>query len=307
MPIKPPQLKPGDTIGIVTLGSPLNASAINEGITTLKNSGFNVIVGDHVFDSNGFLAGTPEERAADLMAMFENKEVTCILPTRGGVGVAGILPFLNFSIIAQNPKIISGYSDITVLLNALYEYSDLITFQSLLLLDFNIRTPAYNFEQFYASTSATTAPFQINNPPGMTFVNKVSGDVSGPIIGGNLTSFVDTLGTSFEINTEGKIFCIEDTHEPINKVFRYLNHLKIAGKFDECIGILMGECSNCLPAYGITYNELIDDFLVPLGKPLMTNLATGHGRYKAAIPIGARVRMNTIERSITVLEPVVSI
>lgn len=306
MAIKPPQLKTGDTIGIVTLGSPLSAVRIDEGIATLKNMGFSVLVGDHVYDSDGFLGGTPQERAADLMKMFENKDVTCILPTRGGVGVAGILPFLDFAVIKKNPKIISGYSDITVLQNALYEYSDLISFQSLLLLDFNSRTPAYNFDQFFAATSATTAPWTINNPPEIPLVNKVSGDVTGPIVGGNLTSFVGTLGTSFEINTEGKIICLEETHEPINTVYRYLNHLKIAGKFDDCIGILMGECTNCEPAYGVTYNELIDDFLVPLGKPLMSNLATAHGRFKAAVPIGANLRMNTVARTLTVTEPVVT-
>ncbi len=306
MAIKPPQLQAGDTIGIVTLGSPLSATVINQGITTLENMGFRVLVADHVYDSVGFLAGTPEQRAADLMKMFENKDVSCILPTRGGVGVAGILPFLDFSVITKNPKIISGYSDITVLLNALYEYSDLITFQSLLLLDFNPQSPAYNFNQFFAATSALTAPWEIVNPPEIPLVNKVAGDVTGPIVGGNLTSFVGSLGTSFEINTEGKILCLEETHEPINTVYRYLSHLKLAGKFEDCIGILMGECTNCEPAYGVNYNELIDEFLVPLGKPLMTNLATAHGRFKAAIPIGANVRMNTIERKLTVIESVVS-
>ncbi|EPD50223.1 hypothetical protein HMPREF1210_02794 [Paenisporosarcina sp. HGH0030] len=306
MAIKPPQLQAGDTIGIVTLGSPLSAQRIDEGIATLKNMGFNVIVGDHVYDNDGFLAGTPEERASDLMKMFEDKTVTCILPTRGGVGVAGILPFLDFNVIRQNPKIISGYSDVTILLNALYEYSDLITFQSLLLLDFNTRTPAYNFNQYFAATSARPAPWQIVNPPGMPFVNKVSGDVTGPIVGGNLTSFVDTLGTPFEINTEGKILCLEDTHEPINTVYRYLNHLKLAGKFEDCIGIMMGECTNCEPAYGVSYDQLIDDFLVPLGKPILSNVATAHGRFKAAIPLGASVRMNTLNLTLTVLEPVVS-
>jgi muramoyltetrapeptide carboxypeptidase len=306
MAIKPPQLKAGDTIGIVTLGSPLSTTVINQSIATLENMGFSVIVGDHVYDSVGFLAGTPQQRAADLMKMFENKAVSCILPTRGGVGVAGILPFLDFSVITKNPKIISGYSDITVLLNALYEYSNLITFQSLLLLDFNPQTPAYNFNQFFAATSALTAPWEINNPPEIPLVNKVAGDVTGPVVGGNLTSFVGSLGTPFEINTDGKILCLEETHEPINTVYRYLNHLKIAGKFDDCIGILMGECTNCEPAYGVTYNELIDEFLVPLGKPLMSNLATAHGRFKAAIPIGASVRMNVTERKLTVTESVVS-
>jgi muramoyltetrapeptide carboxypeptidase len=306
MAIKPPQLKAGDTIGIVTLGSPLSTTVINQSIATLENMGFSVVVGDHVYDSVGFLAGTPQQRAADLMKMFENKAVSCILPTRGGVGVAGILPFLDFSVITKNPKIISGYSDITVLLNALYEYSNLITFQSLLLLDFNPQTPAYNFNQFFAATSALTAPWEINNPPEIPLVNKVAGDVTGPVVGGNLTSFVGSLGTPFEINTDGKILCLEETHEPINTVYRYLNHLKIAGKFDDCIGILMGECTNCEPAYGVTYNELIDEFLVPLGKPLMSNLATAHGRFKAAIPIGASVRMNVTERKLTVTESVVS-
>jgi muramoyltetrapeptide carboxypeptidase len=306
MAIKPPQLKAGDTIGIVTLGSPLSTTVINQSIATLENMGFSVIVGDHVYDSVGFLAGTPQQRAADLMKMFENKAVSCILPTRGGVGVAGILPFLDFSVITKNPKIVSGYSDITVLLNALYEYSNLITFQSLLLLDFNPQTPAYNFNQFFAATSALTAPWEINNPPEIPLVNKVAGDVTGPVVGGNLTSFVGSLGTPFEINTDGKILCLEETHEPINTVYRYLNHLKIAGKFDDCIGILMGECTNCEPAYGVTYNELIDEFLVPLGKPLMSNLATAHGRFKAAIPIGASVRMNVTERKLTVTESLVS-
>ncbi|MFX3675123.1 MAG: LD-carboxypeptidase [Paenisporosarcina sp.] len=305
MAIKPSQLQNGDTIGIVTLGSPLAASVINEGIETLENLGFKVVIGNSVYASTGFLAGTPESRASDLMQMFENKEVKCILPTRGGVGVSAILPFLDFAVIRSNPKIISGYSDITVLLNVLYEYADLVTMHSLLLLDFNLNTPAYNYNQFFHITSAVTAPWAITNPPGMALVSRVPGIVTGPIVGGNLTSFMDTVGTSFEINTEGKILFLEDTHEPINTIYRYMNHLKLAGKFDDCIGILMGQCSNCQPAYGVSYDQLIDEFLVPLGKPLMSNLASGHGEYKAAVPIGVSVTMNTENLTLTVREPTV--
>lgn len=306
MAIQPPQLRNGDTIGIVTLGSPLAAATINEGIATLESLGFNVVIGESVYAATGFLAGTPELRASDLMRMFENEEVRCILPTRGGVGVAAILPFLDFSVIRSNPKIISGYSDITVLLNALYEYADLITLHSLLLVNFNLSTPAFNFNQFFSATSATIAPWRINNPPGIPLVSRVPGTVTGPIVGGNLTSFVDSLGTSFEINTEGKILFLEDLNEPINTIYRYLNHLKIAGKFEDCIGIVMGECTNCNPAFGVTYDQLINDFLVPLGKPLMTNLASGHGEFKAAIPIGATVTMNTDNLTLIAVEPIVS-
>ncbi|TVY11773.1 S66 peptidase family protein [Paenibacillus cremeus] len=306
MAIRPPILKPGDTIGIVTLGSPLGTDVINANIKVLESMGFSVIVGQYAYAANGFLGGTDQQRAADLMQMFENDQVKLILPARGGVGVAGILPYLDFVTIYNNPKIISGYSDITVLLNVLYQFSNLITFQSLLLLDFTPSTPAYNYDQFFAATSTLNAYRQIMNPPGLPLVSKVPGNVTGTIVGGNLTSFVDTLGTPYEINTRGKILLLEETHEPINTVYRLLNHLKLAGKFQDCLGIIMGECTNCAAAYGKSYENLITEFVVPLGKPLLTNLTSAHGYYKAAIPIGARVNLNTYNTTLTVLEPTVS-
>jgi muramoyltetrapeptide carboxypeptidase len=305
LPIKPRQLQRGDTIGIVTLGSPLEANIINQGINTLRNMGFQVIVGRYVYAANGFLAATPQQQASDLMSMFENKQVKMILPTRGGVGVAGILPYLDFSVITSNPKIISGYSDITILLNVLYQYADLAVIQSLMLLDFKPSTPPYNYDQFFNITTRTTTPWPINNPPGMQLVSKVPGNVTAPVVGGNLTSFVGSIGTPYEIDTKGKILFIEDTHEPVNTIYRYLNHLKLAGKFADCIGIIMGECTNCQPAYGKTYDNVIDEFIVPLGKPLMTNLSSAHSIYKAAVPIGVKVNMNTYNTTLTVTEPTV--
>ncbi|ALC84272.1 MULTISPECIES: S66 peptidase family protein [Bacillus] len=306
MAIRPPILRRGDTVGIVTLGSPLGEAEINARIQFLRNIGFQVILGNNVYASNGYLAGTDEERAADLMRMFENNQVKMILPTRGGVGVAGILPYLNFQTIQSNPKIVTGYSDITVLLNALHQFANLLSFQSLLLIDFTPETPAYNFNQFFSSTSVFSWMRQIQNPPDIQLVSRVQGNVTGTLVGGNIASFVGTLGTPFETDTRGKIIVLEETHEPINTVFRYMNHLKMAGKFNDCIGIIMGECTNCQAAYGKTYEDLINEFVVPLGKPLMTNLATAHGYYKAAVPIGAMVNMNTFNNTLTVLEPTVS-
>lgn len=307
MKIKPPILQPGDTIGIVTLGSPLADSTINSRIETLKYLGFQVVLGQYVYAENGFLAGTDEQRASDLMNMFADDRVKMILPTRGGVGVAAILPYLDYTFIRNHPKILSGYSDITVLLNVLAQYSNLITFQSLLLIDFTMNAPAYNYNQFFTATSTLTAPRQIQNPPGIPQINKVIGNVTGPIVGGNLTSFVDTLGTPYEIDTKGRILLLEETHEPVNTVYRYMNALKLAGKFDDCIGIVMGQCTNCPVAYGVSYENLINKFVVPLGKPLMTNVTTAHGTYKAAIPIGATVNLDTVNNALTVLEPTVSL
>lgn len=305
MAIAPPSLRRGDTVGIVTLGSPLNRATIDARIEVLRSTGLNTIVGKHVYEQDGFLAGTDEDRAADLMEMFQNEEVRLILPTRGGTGVAGILPYLDFDIIRNNPKLISGYSDITILLNALYQYADLITLQSLMLIDFNLQTPAYNFEQFFTATSIPTPTRRISNPPSIPMISRIPGNVTGPLVGGNLTSFVDTLGTPYEIDVRNKILVLEETHEPTNTVYRYLNHLQLAGKLEECAGIIMGECTGCLEAYGVSYQELIEDVIVPLGKPLMTNVTTAHGIYKTALPIGAVVNLNTEANQLIVVEPTV--
>lgn len=306
MAARPPMLKTGDTFGIVTLGSPLDASVIDARIAFLKKFGFNVVLGDYVYASNGYLAGTDQQRASDLMHMYENPEVKAILPTRGGVGVEGILPYLDYDYIAQHPKIISGYSDITILLNVLSQFANQITSHSLLLIDFKDSTPEYNFEQYIMANATTISPRQIVNPPDMPMISRVPGNVTGPLVGGNLTSFVGSLGTPFDISTKGKILFLEEVHEPVNTVYRYINQLKIAGKFDECVGIIIGECSNCTDAYGKTYENLISEVMVPLGKPLLSNIASGHGTYKAALPIGAMVNLNTIENTLTVLEPTVS-
>lgn len=307
MAIRPPMLRPGDTVGVVTLGSPRDEFTVNAGIRTLEGMGFSVVTGEYTYSEMGYVAATPQQRASDLMSMFENPAVKAIIPTRGGTGVADILPYLDYDFIRQNPKIITGYSDITVLLNVLFQMADLITFHSLLLIDFRDSTPAYNFDQFFLAVSTTMSPRPLVNPPGMPLISRVPGNVNGVIVGGNLTSFVDTLGTPFEVDANGRILFIEETHEAVSQVYRLFMHLVRAGKIDDCVGIIMGECSNCQASYGKSYEDLITEVIVPLGKPLMTNLASGHGFYKMAIPIGASANLDTFNNTLTVTEPTVSL
>lgn len=307
MAIRPPILLAGDTVGIVTLGSPRDEATINERIQFLEGMGFNVVVGNYVFSQAGYVAATPQERASDFMSMFEDPDVKAIIPVRGGTGVKDIIPYLDYNFINRNPKILTGYSDITVLLNVLYIWSNLITFHSLLLIDFRPTTPAYNFNQFFTATSTLTSPRLMENPPDMPLVSRVPGNVTGTIVGGNLQSFVDTLGTPYEVDTRGRILFIEETHEAISRVYRLIVQLIHAGKFNDCAGIIVGECSNCPDAYGKNFESLINEVLVPLGKPLMTNLASGHGYYKMAIPIGAMANLNTMDNTFTIIEPTVSL
>lgn len=307
MAIRPPILQAGDTVGIVTLGSPRDAESIDTGIQTLQSMGFNVVVGEYVYSNVGIVAASPMERATDLMNMFENPNVRAIIPTRGGTGVSDIIPYLDYNIIRRNPKIITGYSDITILLNVLYTLANLITFHSLLLLDFRPTTPAYNFNQFFTATSTTISPRRLENPPGIPLISKIQGNVTGTIVGGNLTSLVDTLGTPFEVDTKGRILFIEETHEAASRVYRMIAHLIHSGKFRDCAGIIMGECAGCYANYGKSYDDIINEVIIPLGKPLMTNLASGHGTYKMAIPIGAITNLDTYNNTLTVMEPTVSL
>jgi muramoyltetrapeptide carboxypeptidase len=306
MATKPTLLQSGDTIGLVTPGSPIDANIMNARIQTLRDMGFNIVFGRFVYSFEGITATTAEQRAEDVMTMFSDPAVKMILATRGGTGVQTILPYLDYDVIRDNPKIISGYSDITVLLNTLYQFSNLITFHSLMLVDFRVDTPAYNFNQFFVATSTLTAPRPIQNPIDMPLVSLVPGNVSGQIVGGNMTSLVNTLGTPYEIDTTNKILFLEEINAATTTIFRYFAQLSMAGKFENCLGIIIGECTNCLVSYGTTFTELINQWLVPLGKPLMINLATGHGFYKAAIPIGANVNLNTTNNTLTVLESTVS-
>jgi muramoyltetrapeptide carboxypeptidase len=109
MAIKPIALQRGDTVGIVTLGSPLAAATINARITFLRSMGLKVVVGQHVYDETGFLAGTDQRRAGDLMSMFANDQVRLIILSRGGVGVAGVLPYLDYNFIRIIPRSLAGY------------------------------------------------------------------------------------------------------------------------------------------------------------------------------------------------------
>ena len=266
MAIRPPLLKRGDTIGLVTLGTPLDADTINTRVQFLRNMGFNIVFGKHVYSYGGIVAASAQQRADDLMDMFRDPSVKMILATRGGTGVQTILPYLNFEVIKQNPKIISGYSDMTVLLNSLYQFSNLITFHSLMLIDFRPETPAYNFNQFFEATSTLNSPRMIKNPPNIALRSLVPGNVTGPIVGGNMTSLVNAIGTPYEINTKGKILFLEETHSPTTMIFRYLTQLLMSGKFQDCLGIIIGECTNCPVSYGTTYEDLINDIISPLKK-----------------------------------------
>ena len=126
--VKPERLRPGDTVGFITPGSYATDDAIQKAFLNVESLGLKVKPGKHLRALRGFTAGTDAQRLEDIHSMFLDSEVKAIWCVRGGYGCTRLLPYLNFDLIRQNPKIFIGYSDITALLQAIHLNTGLVCF-----------------------------------------------------------------------------------------------------------------------------------------------------------------------------------
>jgi muramoyltetrapeptide carboxypeptidase len=304
--IKAPKLIPGDTIGVIAPASCGDNDKIAVACRFFEDLGFRICLGEAVGNKRGYLAGTDLERADDLHRMFAAKDVKAIFCVRGGYGTGRIAPLLDFELIRANPKIFWGYSDITFLLNAIFQRTGLVTFHGPML------TSDIAIEDVHPLTLETFR--QLLQPQTLRYDETVSpltvlveGEASGRIVGGNLTLLASTIGTPFEIDTKGKLLFIEEIEEEPYRVDRMLNQLQQAGKLEDAAGFVIGDFNNCEPVKrkgaSLTLEEVFDDYLIPAGKPVLSGFRIGHCSPNLAIPIGAMGRINTFEKSFTIEEP----
>lgn len=289
--IKPKILKKGDTIGIVALAYPVDQVLLEQGIKYLKDQGFNIVLGEHVYEQVGFSAGKDEDRAADLIEMFSNPEIDAIFCARGGYGSMKVLKYLDFNLFQENPKIFIGYSDITTLLLTIFQKTGLITFHGPMVVpdfsDIEFAEPNYNLLKKVLMNSNSIGI--VRNPAEYLDISFLQdGRAKGQLIGGNLSLIVSTLGTPYEIDTREKILFIEEVGEYTYHIDRMLYQLKLAGKFADAVGVIFGEMVRCVPKKigDPTIDQLLGDFAADLNIPVMYNLAIGHGVQKLTIPIG---------------------
>lgn len=301
------RLKFGDTIGIISPASPESYDKIQQSISVISDLGFKVKTGNHVYDKLGHLAGTDKSRADDIMDAFLDDNIDMILCMRGGYGTMRLLPYLQFDVIMQNPKIFIGYSDITTLLNSFSSKSSLITFHGpMLTSDWSNEN---TIDSFLFTLMEGTHPFCIENPFDTPLISNTDAEVQGELVGGNLSLICSTIGTPYEINTENKILFIEEVGEEPYAVDRMLTHLLLANKLQRCKGLLLGQFTDCtLPHYerSLTLDEVLQDRLFSMNKPILSNFMTGHGNPKLTLPIGANINLDCKNRKIHVLEAVVS-
>ena len=313
--IKPERLKEGDTIALVTPGSYITDEEKNESIENLVSLGFKVVFSDRLMQKNGYFSAIDQERAADLNEMFERKDVQGIMCARGGYGCARILPFLDYDLIADNPKPLIGFSDVTALHYAIYKKCDLITFHGPVSISTFSKFSVKNFRDvlmdptfeltLYNSTSDNNY-----NPYGITVIS--DGEAEGELIGGNLTLATSLIGTEYDVDYSGKIIFLEEFLEEPYRIDRMLTQMIQAGKFDDAAGIALGvfklcESDKSNPSFKNSYNlmEVLQDRLGNLEIPVIYGLSFGHVVDKFTLPVGVNAKLNTDTKELKLLEPAV--
>ncbi len=313
--IKPPRLKTGDTVGIVSpSGITYDPDQVNIFTESLSAIGLETRVGDHALDRWGYLAGADADRAREINRMFEDPDIDAIFTLAGGWGAARLLPLIDFDVIRKNPKIVLGFSDVTSLLVAMYARSGLVTFHG------PTGNSSWNsFTTNYVKRLMFDAqPVVFENPTdagdNLTQVeNRIwtitPGKTQGRLVGGNLTVLSSIVGSEFLPDWEGHILFLEDVREDVYRIDRMLTQLKLAGVLDKLAGFVFGRCSRCQPdsAYSsFTLKEVLADHVAPLGIPAFHGSMIGHIRDKFTLPIGATAEVDATTGRIKLTEPAVA-
>ncbi len=300
--IKPKKLHPGDRVGVIAPAGPVNPEELEKGLIVLEKMGFKPHVGKYVYEKNHFVAGTDEQRAEDVMAMFKNPDIKAIFCARGGYGVNRILPLLNSRVIRKNPKPLVGSSDITLLLIFLLQKCSMISYHGPMIAASFGNFPMRHSKKHFKKLLTEPENVAISWPKAKTLK---SGEVEGPLVGGCLTLLCRSLKTPYEIKTEGSILFIEDVNEPDYKIDGMLWHLKTAGKFQKVKGIIFGEMVNCgSNSKNIKKLEsLFQDFFKNEKFPILTNCPIGHGSEIWTLPMGSRAQLNFEKKKIILTEP----
>ncbi len=301
--MKPAKLNKGDMVGVIAPASPPKTEPLQKAIRFLEEElGLIVKIGNSVDKKYGYLAGKDSERIEDIHRMFEDRKVKAIFCACGGFGTGRIVSKLDFELIRQNPKIFWGYSDITFLHTAIYQQTGLVTFHGPMLSSDIGLSDVHNaskdsFQQLF-HTEDIVYTYEKSK-----LETVVEGVANGPVIGGNLTLLVSTLGTPFEVNTKGKLLFIEDIDEEPYKVDRMVNQLKMANKFNEASGIIIGDFKNCVPEKperSLTLDEVLMEHIASAGKPVLKGFHIGHSSPSIAIPVGSIGKLDTRDHTFTI-------
>lgn len=298
------KLNYGDTIGVVGVSNSLTMGYRPEDFYKaekfLQDKGFKIKRGKYVLEDYYGSAGTKEQKAEDMMNMFKDKEVKAIICLNGGETCNTFIDLLDYGVIKQNPKIITGYSDITVLLQTIYKKTGLVTFHGESFVHFGEDDAEEKYKEFESAF--------VNKKIGkfITGNKKIirEGNVEGKIIGTNLGCMMYLIGTEYFPDMQDKILLIESYRTSPNECQRRFAHLKQYGVFDKIKGIIIGYNYD-LQKNGNIYPQM-EDILLEYTKEYNFSIVKcndfGHEMVNSVIPIGVNMKLDTDNKTVEITE-----
>lgn len=284
----PPPLAKGDTLGIFAPAGPLlDQEAFANGVRMLREMGFEVRIQRGLETRNtGYLAGSDQERAEEIMNLWRDPEVKALMAARGGYGCLRLLGLLDFSLLRTLPKRLIGFSDLTVLHAAILKETNQLALHGPMVATLGKSDPASLESLVQALTSRLPEAIK---PPGLEILR--GNNATGPLIGGNLTNLAHLIATPWEPEWQGAILLLEDIGEATYRIDRLLNHLKTSGRLEQVAGLMLGTFTDC----GDT--ETIWTLALDLTKerriPVWANFPSGHGSRNLTLPLGADVTLDS--------------
>ena len=310
------RLRPGDTVGLIAPATatffPVDLDIAQESLTAM---GLKVAVGRHVLARYGNLAGRDAERAEDINRFFADPAIAGIVALRGGWGSARLLPLLDYAAIAQQPKVLIGYSDFTALLLGIHAKTGLVTFHGPVGMSHWNRFSYGHMRRLIFEGEAVTFENvrQVESGELAQRKNRIrtlaGGTARGRLLGGNLTVLTALLGSPYVPDFTGAILFLEDTDEAPYRIDRMMTQLALAGILGKVHGVVFGECTECEPGEGtygqLTLEEILTDHLKPLGIPVWHGAMIGHIPRQFTLPVGIDVEIDADAGTIRMLEPAV--
>jgi muramoyltetrapeptide carboxypeptidase len=308
--LKPPLLRPGDTVGIIAPGSPIKRDLLLAGCEGLRRLGYKPVYQDSILDRDLYFAGSVRRRARELEEMFERDDVRAIICARGGYGTNYLLPELDLPKLRRHPKIFVGYSDVTTLLTWFTSAAGLVTFHGpMATKDFAVPEGVHSAS--WNAALAATSSWELSFSAGSEVKALLEGHSEGMLYGGCLSMLAASLGTPYEIDTRDSILFMEDVAAKPFQVDRMLMQLKLAGKLEQVRGIVFGEMLDCTQPgveQDYTLEDVVTRVLRDLHIPVAYGLRSGHvTRENITLPLGVRcslqankqvVRLRLLESSV---------
>ncbi|MBL0023080.1 S66 peptidase family protein [Sphingorhabdus sp.] len=312
---KGPRLRPGDTIGLIEPASrsdeAFDITLVEEAIIAM---GLKPMRGQHVLNEFGYLAGQDKDRAADLTAMFADKDVRAIFAVRGGWGSARLLPFVDWDVVRANPKFVLGYSDITALHMAIAAKGGAITLHGPNASSAWGKASLESFRPIAFDGATLFYKNPVTNDDRLVqrrwrTQTLTPGKAQGHLLGGNLTVLTALAGTPYLPSFDGAILFLEDVDEAEYRIDRMLTQLGQAGVFKNLAGVVFGQCTSCVASNGstspFTLSDILRQHLASLGVPAYQGAWFGHISDQFTLPVGARAEIDADAGTLRLLEAAV--